>query len=205
MELPKTKILIVRVTDLANRKGIFSSVLCFREVGILLRTALDEIIQPEIINYDAVELNFSGISNCDGTFLDELVVITHRRWKYKDKLFYVSMMEPLVESALDMWLYGLAGKSHDRITILCRSKKIFEYELIGPIEPKLKKVFKSISFAKVVTARDMIEFNFASDISTASTLLGKMYSRKILLRKRDDSVGYIQHYYYLPNFERSEP
>ena len=201
MYLP-AEVLIVYVKDLAEKRGLGDE-LCFRPHGEILRHDLINIINSEMVKYDALELCFKDVVGCDGLFLDELVVKTIKEyWPNKNKLFFLSQLGQVTAEGLEMWLYGLAEKGEGRMSVMWYGKDLGLYYIVGPIEKKVKETFDFISSHGYVTPRDVLNEGFTTDIAGASTLLRKVFNANIVLRKRDDSEGYIQHIYYLPNAQK---
>lgn len=204
MFLP-AKVLSIYIKDLLSACGRLENILMFRELGAQLRGSLIELIKDKMDNYDALDICFDDIGACEVTFLDELLVETVRcYWPYKNKVFCISSIDIQSMNDLDLWLYGVAWKRLDRksrVNIVWRGKGLEFYNVVGPIENKMRKAFEYIASRGSAIPRDMINIGEATDIAGASTLLRKVYAEGILLRKKDYSEGYLQHIYYLPALE----
>ncbi len=141
--------------------------------------------------------DFLGISLCDLSFADELLIETKLYLiNRKNLIIYTQNLNQVIKENIEGAIARREQKENIKINLLIMENG--KYSKIGSrLEKSLEDTFLYISEKKTASARDVAE-KYKLEINSASNRLKKLFDSGLLLRKEVIDINGRQHVYYLP-------
>lgn len=141
--------------------------------------------------------DFTGISLCDLSFADELIVESKLYLSRRDNLLiYIQNFNQVIIENIEGAIARREQKDNIKIYLLVKENGV--YSKVGSkLEKSLEDTFSIICEKKSVSARDIADI-FSLEINSASNRLKKLFDAGLILRNEVVDINGRQHIYYLP-------
>lgn len=186
---------IYGLKDVAKKYGL-GNILSYRPIAKEVKEDVIKVLNT-LTSGSHFVFDFSGISLCDLSFADELLIESKIYLSKRENLIlYIQNFCEVIKENIEGAIARREQKDNIKIYLLTNENGM--YSKIGSkLEKSLEDTFLIICEKKSVSARDIADV-FNLEINSASNRLKKLFDAGLLLRNEVVDVNGRQHIYYLP-------